>query len=273
MRNIVLAVAIALVASAALYLLATGLSSATGLSFLAEIKGAASAPALSVPKIYEVLEKRSATRALAQANFDSILRAKDFSIHPIAVFLLSLVAMWGVVHFTGALMGALVALCGITVGTTTFNSLVGLTSAPLKIIAAAYIGRWIGIRAERYGFAVAICAIGLGSTLGFLAVVLMLGSAFETTVGVKPLSAFLNILPDFAIYVISGIVGVWRGQRQRFANYLAFIMKILPEDTRGVIVEMVRDEAIRARQASTMKSSSVQSLSATPAPTLPDGSR
>jgi hypothetical protein len=267
MRNIVLAISIALAASATLYLLATGLSEATGLNFLAEVaKGAVGLPALSVQQIYGALEKRSATRALAQANFESMISAKDFSLHPFAVFLLSLVAMWGVVHFTGALMGALVALSGITPGTTTFASLVGLTSIPLKIIAAAYIGRWIGIRSQRYGFAVAVGSIGLGCSVSFLAALLILGSdKLETMLGTTALSAFLFILPDFVIYVISGVLGVWRGQRQRLANHLAFIMKILPEETRQVIVEMVRDEAIRARQAATRKPASLQILSSTPA--------
>jgi len=266
MRNIVLAIAIALAASATIYLLATGLSEATGLNFLAEVaKGAAGLPALSVQQIYGALEKRSATRALTQANFDSILSAKDFSLHPLAVFLLSFVAMWGVVHFTGALMSALVGLSGVTPGTAVFASLVGLTSIPLKIIAAAYIGRWIGTRAQRYGFAVAFGAIGLGCIVSFLAGVLMLGSDLENMLGRTALSAFLSILPDFVIYVIAGVLGVWHGQRQRFARHLAFIMKVIPEGTRQVIVEMARDEAIRARQPTTTNPESLQILSSTSA--------
>jgi hypothetical protein len=51
---------------------------------------------------------------------------------------------------------------------------------------------------------------------------------------------------ELVLFIIAISLGVWWGQRGRLARYLAFILKILPEETRQAIVEIARDEALRA---------------------------
>jgi hypothetical protein len=82
MRNIVLALIIAVGACALLYLLATVLG------FPAEVaKGAAGLPAFSIQKVYEFLETSSAKQALETAGLGPTMSVKEFSIHPISAFL------------------------------------------------------------------------------------------------------------------------------------------------------------------------------------------
>ena len=79
MRNIVLALIIAVGACALLYLLATVLG------FPAEVaKGAAGLPAFSIQKVYEFLETSSAKHALETTGLSPTMSVKEFSIHPLS---------------------------------------------------------------------------------------------------------------------------------------------------------------------------------------------
>ena len=64
------------------------------------------------------------------------------------------------------------------------------------------------------------------------------------------LAQYITILPQTVIFVISGALGFWYGQRQKLAYYLTFIMRMLPQELRQMIVEMAKDEAMRAHPPS-----------------------
>lgn len=80
MRNIILAVTIAVGAGTILYLLAWELSFPTDVA-----KGVASLPALSIQKVYDLLEASSAKRALAKTGFSRTISLNEF--HPLTAFL------------------------------------------------------------------------------------------------------------------------------------------------------------------------------------------
>ena len=255
MRNIILAVIIAVGAAAILYLLVTVLG------FSAEIaKGAAGLPAFSIQKVYEFLEASSAKHALETTGLGPTMSVKEFSIHPLSAFLFSLIAWTGVILFTGMLMGMAVgAAMGEAAGPSVedfkldyklFGPLVIFTSFPLRVIAAIYIGCWIGTRSRSYVLAIVACSIALGSGLGFLfSLVTLTSDQIQALFGeLGTLERLKTLLPDVVIYIISAALGFWYGQRQKPIYYLGFIMKILRPETRQTIVEMVQDEAKRARQ-------------------------
>jgi hypothetical protein len=257
MRNIILAVIIAVGAGAILYLLATVLG------FPAEVaKGVAGLPAFAIQKVYEFLEASSAKHALETTGLAPTMSVKGFSIHPLSAFLFSLIAWTGVILFTGMLMGMAVgAAVEVAAGATQsmgdfklddklFGPLIIFTSFPLRVIAAIYIGCWIGTRSRSYVLAIVACSIALGSGLGFLFSLVTLSSdQIKATFGeLGTLERFTTPLPDIAIYIIFAALGFWYGQRQKPIYYLGFIMKILRPETRQTIVEMVQDEAKRARQ-------------------------
>jgi hypothetical protein len=121
----------------------------------------------------------------------------------------------------------------------------------LRVIAAIYIGCWIGTRSRSYVLAIVACSIALGTGLGFLFSLVTLSSdQIKAFFGeeLTTLERFTTLLPDMVIYIISAALGFWYGQRQKPIYYLGFIMKILRPETRQTIVEMVQDEAKRARQ-------------------------
>jgi len=254
MRNIVLALIIAVGAGALLYLLATVLG------FPAEVaKGAAGLPAFSIQKVYEFLEASSAKRALEAAGLSPIMSVEEYSIHPLSAFLFSLIAWTGVFLFTGMLMGMAVgAAMGaagmmehVRAGDKLFGSLIIFTAFPLRVIAAIYIGCWIGTRSRSYVLAIVVCSIALGTGLGFLFSVVTLSSdQIKELLGeeLTTFGRFTTLLPDIVIYIIFAALGFWYGQRQKPIYYLGFIMKILRPDTRQTMVEMVQDEATRAHR-------------------------
>src|SRR5262252_1154160 len=226
------------------------------LSFPAEVaKGAAGLPALSIQKVYEFLETSSAKHALETTGLGPTMSVKEFSIHPISAFLFSLIAWTGVFLFTGMLMGMAVGLAqgeeDIKLDDKLLPPLIIFTSYPLRVIAAIYIGCWIGTRSRSYVLAIVACSIALGTGLGFLFSLVTLSSdQIKAFFGeeLTTLERFTTLLPDMVIYIISAALGFWYGQRQKPIYYLGFIMKILRPETRQTIVEMVQDEAKRARQ-------------------------
>ena len=153
MRNIVLALIIAVGAGAFLYLLARVLG------FPAEVaNGAAGLPAFSIQKVYEFLETSSAKRALETSGLSPTMSVEEFSIHPVSAFLFSLIAWTGVILFTGMLMGIAVgAAMGEAAGATQsvgdfnyklFAPLVIFTSFPVRVIAASITQSWIQAKAR-----------------------------------------------------------------------------------------------------------------------------
>jgi Zn-dependent protease with chaperone function len=133
-----------------------------------------------------------------------------------------------------------------------FGSLVIATALPLRIIAAASIARWIGTRSRPYVLAIVIGAFVLGTGAHFLASLMTVTK--QPFKDLTPLSRFITLWPDMIFYLVFGALGFWFGQRQKLAYYLAFILKVLPPETRQTIVEMAQDEAKRARRPATQAS-------------------
>jgi hypothetical protein len=255
MRNILLAVAVAVGASAVLYLLGTTLGLPSEIA-----KGLAGLPAFTIKDLYEFLETRSAKLALAKVGSTSIANLEEFSINPLAAFLIATIMFAGMILLIGAVAGVLVAVGAAVAGgselldpnTKLFLWLVIYTSFPLKVIASAYIGRWIGTRSPLYGVTIAVSSALFGVSLSYAFSVLMISDDLfkaltggEKT-GTAALAQFITVFPDMLIYMIVGGLGVWSGRRRHLARYLTFILNVLPSETRLSIVEMARDEAGRA---------------------------
>ena len=251
MRNSILALMITVLAGAVLYLAGTELGYL--LSFPADwAKGLAGLPLGGIKSVYEFLEANSAKRASAKTGLSPTTQI-EYSIHPIAAFLLSLITWAGVILFTGGLMGALVgiasAIGGIDIAKSkAFAALTVFTSLPLRVVAAAYLGSWIGTRSRSYVFVMLVAGIVLGQSGAFLLSNWMLGDELNKMIGDQPLlERYLTILPDIVIFVLCGAFGYWYGHRRKPTHYLTFIMRLLPEETRQTIVAMAREEAMRAR--------------------------
>jgi hypothetical protein len=161
MRNIILTIlslTIALTASALLYFVGAGLGNllATVFGFPADLaKGLAAVPLGGIKSIYELLETSSAKRAFAKTGLSPTIHMNEFSIHPVSAFFLCFITWFGVILFTNVLMGALVGFAQSisNVKIEEFESrllipLVVFTALPLRVVAAAYLGCWIGTRSR-----------------------------------------------------------------------------------------------------------------------------
>jgi hypothetical protein len=254
MRNIILAVVIAVGAGAIIYVLIGLLGEVIAIPDTVK-SGVAGIPALAIQKTYGLLEERSAKRALTSAAVAPQIALREF--HPLTAFLFSFIAWCGVVTFTGALMASLVgfaaAIADVDPQQQFGIALVAATTIPLKIIGAAYIGRWIGTRSRPYVFAIIASALVLGSiaclfsmSLVFSEDSLKLLSDYDTTS-----KQYASLVPDLAVYLLFAALGFWFGQRRKLAYHMGFILRVLPEKTQQTIVEMAKEEALRGRPAAT----------------------
>jgi hypothetical protein len=224
-------------------------------------------PLLSVTPIYTILQQRSAKSVITKFGFGEKIGENEFSLHPVAAFLFTLITWIGILLATGAMIGAFIDWAEeasenpIDIAKSypkLYGSLIIFNGMPLRVIAAAYIGCWIGTRSRRYVLAIIIGAIALASVIGFLVGMKLLSEDMikEVSENRTPLKQFISqIVPDMVFYMICAALGFWYGQRQRFKYYLAFIMNTVPRDTRQTIVEMAHDEAVKARRTAIPASS------------------
>jgi hypothetical protein len=212
--------------------------------------------------VYPLLQARSAKRALEKPGLGTTPGVDEFSIHPLSATLFAVITWFGVYMVTSHLMAFLVtiAISGSKIDIANaqlklLGQLVISTAMPLRVIAASYIGCWIGTRSPRYALAIVVGAIPLGCTAGLLLSYSMLSSEDLKAAFDDPTlwARFSDILPDMALYMFCAALGFWYGQRQRFTYYLAFLMRVLPQGTRQTIVEMAHDEALKARQTAILK--------------------
>jgi hypothetical protein len=261
MRNIIFAVAIAIGASALLFLLST----AVGVPADAA-KGVASLPPFAIKNIHDFLETQSAKRMLGHTK--SMVSFEEFEMRPLSVFILAVIMFVGVMNFLAVLAGYLVALAMSSheraqlQGSSILN-LIAVTALPLNVIGISYIGRWIGHRSRPLrGLAVAIASI----VVGLLAVILSNAALAPVVNTISPTdNVFVEMMKQNEgsiseilfrvisngpfevtgiLYIITIALGIWWGRRTRFLRYLAFILKVLPPETRQAIVEIARDEGL-----------------------------
>ena len=114
--------------------------------------GLAGVPAIFIKDIYEFLERRVTQQRLT-ADPDRWRFPPSIAISPWYALVLGTLMYAGVVTFSGALMGMLIALAGLFAGqpvralTLGFAALVAFTAMPVRFVAAVLLGRWLGQRA------------------------------------------------------------------------------------------------------------------------------
>src|SRR4029077_6742618 len=70
--------------------------------------------------------------------------------------------------------------------------------------------------------------------------------AYRGMFGFERLSIF-GILKRIAtisfLIIVPGLIGYWRGQRQRLSKYLNYLLSVLPPQTRDTVVDLAYGEA------------------------------
>lgn len=211
--------------------------------------GAAAIPIAGCPHIAEMMERRAARQSLGAHRATGIPSLAGFAI-PSPLLL---------AYATTALLG--VGLLATTVGvlammlpygpeatfTPTLAIGVMLVAAPIELFGGFMVGRWIGTRCTRRpGLTVVLVAAlaslalgGLGALIEWLAPAgspPVLGQTHLQEGLIESLVAFCNL-------ALAGLLGSRRGRARRMAEYMSYLLSVLPPHTRGVLVELAYEEA------------------------------
>jgi hypothetical protein len=216
---------------------------ATGFGFI---------PVAVFNKISDALERRDARRSLATDRPTMIHSFAGFAISwPILLVYgaLLLFAIAQVSSGLGGFIGAAIAVAAAgppdawaSNATAVANARGLLIVIPLMLIGGYLVGRWIGTRSARNGIAVILMSAAVASILTTLFDYFF---QFLNILPEQPLAA-LRVIANFGIFSLSGLVGYWRGERQKLSRYVQYLLSVLPNDSRDVVVELAFDEARHA---------------------------
>jgi hypothetical protein len=207
-------------------------------------EGAGTLPFLGCVHIAEMLDRRETRSGVAAASAATIPTFKDFRVRWSIVVLYGTLAMWAIDFFSGFFGGAVIEI--VDDQDSLARSFAVLCAAtPIELVAGFMVGRWIGIRCERWpraavvlvAFAGALLSNGLGETTNWLVgggPELMRNWAID-------FAAFIAI--SFAQLGIAGLVGEAVGRRRKLSAYLNYLMSVLPPATSNILVSLAYEEA------------------------------
>jgi hypothetical protein len=116
------------------------------------------------------------------------------------------------------------------------------------VVAAYFVGRWVGTRCSQRGV-ITICLIAALAATSLVVADTLLFAPDEAYTGVfkqerfgvrDNLTRIGRILP---FTIVPLFIGYWRGRKQRLSKYLHYLLGVLPAETRDVTVELAFDEA------------------------------
>jgi len=200
----------------------------------------ASALMAAVPYTRELLDKTVLARE--DSRKPAAISIGDFGIQPRRIVL------YGTLLVVGAmgLSSGLSLLSAVYIGVTSDRGLVRtfLIVTPLILFPAIFgVGRWVGRRCASHGLA-AIFIISF-----FARLVTSLLDMWWMATATGPFAVFgdfptlpLRIVAGAAAFSLVGLVGYWRGRRQRVAVYLSYLLQSVSEETRKAIVDLAFEE-------------------------------
>ena len=205
------------------------------------------------PKVAEFLETREGRKSVAGGTRERIYDFRGFQIAWLLMVAYGAVVLWGVIEAFGVIIGF--SFGAATGGQADAKALQGLGIAMLavQIVAAYFVGRWIGSRTLRLGIVAMLLVaplVGVANTATDALV--MPGELYTATFGSEP-RAFFGILKRIIvtslIIIVPGLIGYWRGKRQSLSKYLYYLLSVLPPQTQDTVVELAFEEAQKVSAA------------------------
>ena len=249
LKNLVLAILPASIIGLIIFFLAKGIDPllAVGLGFI---------PLTVFNKISDALERRDGMRSLATGQ-PTMIRFAGFAISWPILLVYGALLLFAITQVSAGIAGFIAAAIAVAAAgppdawvskATAVNSLRGLLIVvPLMLIGGYLVGRWIGMRSTRYGIAVILMSAAVASILTALFDYFFLPFlTSENVILAGQPSAALRVIANFVILSLSGLVGYWRGQGLKLSRYMQYLLSVLPNDSRDVVVELAFEEARRA---------------------------
>jgi hypothetical protein len=202
----------------------------------------------SFKSIAEFLERENGRKNLAAGKQNPVYDFRGFQI------------AWPLMTLYGTLILLLVTQAGefiagflssvLEIKGSNLFWLILITNILTWIFGSYLVGRWIATRCARRGVLtiLLVAALIAGILTASVVIASVIASSFELVqVEVRQRLEFGSILYSFAIRICivfgAGLLGYWRGRRQRLPKYLYYLLRVLPAETREAVVELAFGEA------------------------------
>lgn len=215
----------------------------------------AAAVLATFPKVAESLEQQEGRKSLAAGRRAPIYDFRGFQIAWPLMVVYGTVVLWCAIEAAAGIAGLLLGQVLPFEGEDIFKSVFAATvpAAMITILGSYFVGRWIGARTSRLGIVtmLLIAFLTTAAAVG-LDVFGLPDKLYKDLYGSERL-AFFGILSRFTrgsfIIIVPGLIGYWRGQRQRLSKYLDYLLRVLPPQTRDTVVELAFEEAQKVSAA------------------------
>jgi len=207
------------------------------------------------PKVAEFLEQQESRKSLAAGRRAPVYDFRGFQIAWPLMVVYGTVVLWGVTQaaagFAGLMLGSMLSFEGENAPKAAFAASVPATM--IAILGSYFVGRWIGARTSRLGIVTMLLIASLTSAAAVGIDVLMLSHGLYKNLYGSEWLAFFGILTRITVIsfmmIVPGLIGYWRGQRQRLSKYLDYLLSVLPPQTRDTVVELAFEEAQKVSAA------------------------
>ncbi len=214
-------------------------------------EGLAALPIVGSHHIAELLERHDARRSLEPNRATAIHTLKGYELSWYALAAYGAIILVAVVQLAGGIVGLIMGLIAPSQQGFTQNELLAIAviSIPTQLAGGYFVGRWIGARsAPRAGVAaIFTCAVAAALISRIIDFSIMSHDDIQTAYGSVDAGRFLTLaLITFVIFAVSAGLGYWRGTARRQTTYMAYLLNVLPADTRETLVNLAYEEAEKA---------------------------
>jgi hypothetical protein len=261
MKNISLAVAIAFTAGGIIFGITYPILGILGINNNEVATGLATLPIAGSPHIVELLERGQARREFARGQPNMIHSFEGFAISWPILVLCGVVVVWAIMEASAYLASSLVTLIAASfTGVTKTEDLTGKlptvigimglsNSVPIRLVGGYLLGRWIGTRCARYGILALLLSVALGAIASMTGAYFVTSAdTFKDVFGAQNELGFMALAgaTSFCYIFASGLLGYWRGRRRKLSRYMLYLLSVLPNDVRSVLVDLAFEEAQNA---------------------------
>lgn len=179
-----------------------------------------------------------------------ILSIGGYALPAPRLLLYGLLMQYGIMQFSSAFAGVVDALDQSHRQVLPNIAIFGYL---INVPGMFFIGRWVGRRAATHGVITVLGIAVLVRVLGTAGDLVYLRFFPDSFTDAGPLSdlfsSFLIITAQIGAGVMllsaAGLLGYWRGTRQRLGNYIAYLLRSVSDETKAAIVDLAFEEAER----------------------------
>jgi len=224
-------------------------------------RGVAACAVAALPTVSSALEKSEAKESSLPEKKMAIRSIEGFSISFPAVVAIGAIIGVAILNLGSFFGGMLVGAVRQLATSETMDAaekgrlfpIVGLANLPFLIIGSYLLGKWVSWRCGKWGIAavvlIAFLIAALNRTIDAFTLTSDEWQALFHQSEKNFLGMAIAIIPQFAMIVIPGLLGYWRGRRRRMTKYMDYLLSALPEETRNSIVDLAFDEVTRVVDA------------------------